>query len=58
MLVLRGAESDVLPAAVADEMTRRGAGAELATFAGIGHAPALFDDDQIGVVAEWLAQPA
>ncbi|HEX9646489.1 MAG TPA: alpha/beta fold hydrolase [Alphaproteobacteria bacterium] len=58
VLVLRGADSDVLPAEVAAEMTRRGPGAELAAFAGIGHAPALLDDDQISVVAEWLARPA
>jgi pimeloyl-ACP methyl ester carboxylesterase len=58
VLVLRGAKSDVLPAEVAAEMTRRGPGAELIAFAGVGHAPALFDDDQIAAVAQWLARPA
>ena len=56
-LVLRGAESDVLPAEVAQEMTRTGPKAELVEFAGVGHAPALLDDDQIGAVARWLARP-
>jgi pimeloyl-ACP methyl ester carboxylesterase len=54
VLVLRGAESDVLLEPTATEMTRRGPRAELVTFAAVGHAPALFDDTQIGVVRRWL----
>lgn len=54
VLLLRGADSDVLPAATADEMTRRGPGATLVTFPGIGHAPALLDGDQIAAVEDWL----
>ena len=37
-------------------MTRRGPKAELATFAGIGHAPALMADDQLETVCRWLAR--
>lgn len=53
-LVLRGGDSLLLPAEVADEMTRRGPGAELVTFAGIGHAPALMAEDQISAVRRFL----
>lgn len=55
-LVLRGAVSDLLSAEVAAGMTRRGPKAELATFAGIGHAPALMADDQLETVCRWLAR--
>ena len=47
VLLLRGAESDLLSASTAREMTRRGPGAELIEFAGIGHLPALMTEDQI-----------
>jgi pimeloyl-ACP methyl ester carboxylesterase len=53
-LLLRGGESQILPADVAQAMTRRGPGAELVTFEGVGHAPALMDNGQIGTVARWL----
>jgi pimeloyl-ACP methyl ester carboxylesterase len=58
VMVLRGATSDVLPADVAAEMTRRGPRAQLVEFAGVGHAPALMSDDQIAVVRDWLAGAA
>ncbi len=53
-LLLRGAESLLLPEEVAVEMTERGPKARLVTFAGIGHAPALMAADQIAVVREFL----
>jgi pimeloyl-ACP methyl ester carboxylesterase len=56
VLVLRGALSDLLSAGVAAEMTRRGPKAELATFEGIGHAPALMAEDQIETLRRWLAR--
>ena len=55
-LVLRGGESALLPADVAAETTRRGPKAELVTFPGIGHAPALMVEEQIGVVRDFLAR--
>ena len=58
VLVLRGAESDLLPAEVAQEMTRRGPAATLVEFPDCGHAPALMDDDQITVVRDWLLSGA
>ncbi len=55
-MVLRGAESDLLTAETAVEMSRRGPKAELVTFPGIGHAPALMAEDQIDIIARWLAR--
>ncbi len=53
-LVLRGADSGLLLPETAAEMTRRGPRAELAEIAGCGHAPALMDASQIGLVRDWL----
>ena len=58
VLVLRGAESDLLPAEVAQEMARRGPAATLVEFPDCGHAPALMDDDQVTVVRDWLLSGA
>lgn len=55
-LVLRGERSDLLSAETAQAMTERGPKAELVTFSGIGHAPALMADEQLEVVARWLTQ--
>jgi pimeloyl-ACP methyl ester carboxylesterase len=54
VLLLRGAQSDLLSPATALEMTRRGPQARLVEFAGVGHAPMLMHDDQIAVVEEFL----
>jgi pimeloyl-ACP methyl ester carboxylesterase len=54
VLVLRGAESDVLTAQTTREMTERGPRARVQTFAGIGHAPALLSADQLGLICKWL----
>jgi len=55
-LVLRGAESDLLLAETAEEMTGRGPKARLFTIPSCGHAPALLDPAQTGPILEWLAQ--
>jgi len=54
ILLLRGADSDILPRDTAEEMTRRGPRATLREFTGCGHAPALMDGAQIGAVDAWL----
>jgi pimeloyl-ACP methyl ester carboxylesterase len=54
VLVLRGAQSDILRRQDAEAMTQRGPRAKLVEFAGIGHAPALIEPDQIGVVRDFL----
>jgi pimeloyl-ACP methyl ester carboxylesterase len=56
VLLTRGADSDLLTRETAEEMTRRGPRARLVEFAGVGHAPMFFHDDQISVVREFLLQ--
>lgn len=53
VLLLHGADSTILPTAIADAMATRD-NVTLHRFAGIGHAPALMDAAQIGVVTGWL----
>ena len=55
VLLLRGAESDVLLAETAQEMTRRGPGTTVIEFPGIGHAPTLMNAEQIALIRDWLA---
>ena len=57
-LVLRGAQSHVLPAAVAEEMTRRGPRAALVTIPGAGHWPALVKPAETALVARFLSGEA
>jgi len=54
VLVLRGAESEVLTAGTVEEMRRRKPGLEAIEFAGVGHAPALFSAEQIEAVRGFL----
>lgn len=54
VLVLRGAQSDLLRPADAEAMTSRGPRAKLVEFPGIGHAPALMAEDQIAVIRDFL----
>jgi pimeloyl-ACP methyl ester carboxylesterase len=54
-LLIRGARSDLLLSETAQEMTRRGPQARLYEVAHAGHAPSLLDDEQGGVIAQFLA---
>ena len=54
VLVLRGAESDVLLPATVAEMKRRGPGVEAVEFPDCGHAPALLDPSHIAPIVAWL----
>ena len=54
VLVLRGTESDILLAETAREMEQRGPKATVVELPGIGHAPMMMDDHQIGLVRDWL----
>jgi pimeloyl-ACP methyl ester carboxylesterase len=56
-LLLRGAESDLLSHATAQNMTERGPRARLVEFAGVGHAPMLVQPDQVQVVRDFLLGP-
>src|SRR5262249_41078907 len=53
-MVLRGAESDLLPADTAREMGTRGPKARVVEIAGCGHAPALMAQDQVALVRDFL----
>ena len=55
VLVLRGVESDLLPAQVAEAMRDRGPRAVVANVAGCGHAPALNVPEQLELVRRFLA---
>ena len=54
VLLVRGAESDLLSQAAAAEMTQRGPRARLVEIPGVGHAPMFFDPDQIALVRDFL----
>ena len=56
-LLLRGADSDLLPHATAIAMTQRGPCARLHEFAEVGHAPMLVVPEQVQVVREFLLGP-
>jgi pimeloyl-ACP methyl ester carboxylesterase len=53
-LLLRGADSDLLAPATAEEMMRRGPKPRLVEFAGVGHAPTLVAADQVEAVRAFL----
>jgi pimeloyl-ACP methyl ester carboxylesterase len=53
-LLVRGAESDLLTAETAHEMTQRGPRATLVEIPGVGHAPTFIHDDQIAIAKKFL----
>jgi pimeloyl-ACP methyl ester carboxylesterase len=58
VLVLRGAESDVLLKETAEKMKTRGPQqVDVVEFEGVGHAPPLLAAKHINVVREWLLNP-
>ncbi len=57
VLLLRGAQSDLLSVATAQAMTQRGPRVRLVEFAGVGHAPTLVQPEQVQAVREFLLAP-
>ncbi|WP_322400021.1 alpha/beta hydrolase [Massilia luteola] len=53
-LLVRGALSDLLSRATAEEMTRRGPQPRLVEIAGVGHAPTFLQPAQIAIAREFL----
>ena len=53
-LLLRGAESDLLARATAQEMGARGPRAKLVELPGVGHAPTLVQPEQVQIVRDFL----
>jgi pimeloyl-ACP methyl ester carboxylesterase len=56
ILILRGTESDLLPADLAAKMVQRNPRARINQFEGVGHAPPLMSLDQTAVVTEFLTE--
>lgn len=54
ILLLRGAQSDLLSPQTARFMTERGPKARLVEFPGVGHAPTLIASDQVDAVTDFL----
>ncbi len=54
VLVLRGAQSEVLLPRTLQEMRERKPDVEIVEFEGVGHAPALMNEEQIAVVKRFL----
>jgi pimeloyl-ACP methyl ester carboxylesterase len=57
ILVIRGEESDMLPADLARDMMRCNPRARIVEMKGCGHAPPLMRSEQIGCVSEFLNEP-
>ena len=56
ILILRGADSDLLLPQTASEMIKRNSRATIVEIPGCGHAPPLLEGAQIDVIIDWLAQ--
>jgi pimeloyl-ACP methyl ester carboxylesterase len=54
ILILRGAQSDLLSPQTLQQMLERNARASSYEFSGVGHAPTLMDEKQVNVVVEFL----
>jgi pimeloyl-ACP methyl ester carboxylesterase len=57
VLLIRGADSDLLSASTAQAMTQRGPRTQLQVFDGVGHAPTLVAEDQRVAVTAFLRAP-
>lgn len=57
VLLIRGSESDLLSASTAATMRARGPRPDFVEIPGVGHAPALLDEDQIDIVVDWIGDP-
>lgn len=57
VLLLRGAQSDLLSGATAQAMVTRGPKARLVEFSGVGHAPTLVQPEQRQAVRDFLLAP-
>jgi pimeloyl-ACP methyl ester carboxylesterase len=58
VLVVRGAESDLLTPATVEEMRQRGRHVTSVEVAGVGHAPSFIDPVQVAIADSFFAAPA
>ena len=56
VLLLRGSESDVLPAGIAAAMQSRGPKVDYMEIEGVGHAPALMSEKEVSAVRDWFVR--
>ncbi|MEK0435247.1 MAG: hypothetical protein RL369_1296 [Pseudomonadota bacterium] len=56
VLLVRGADSDLLTRETAQHMTQRGPRAKLVELPGVGHAPTFMHDDQIALAREFFLE--
>ena len=56
VLVLHGAESDVLLESTVEEMRRRGPSVEVVEIPGVGHPPTLTAPEHVRIVRDWLLE--
>jgi pimeloyl-ACP methyl ester carboxylesterase len=56
VLALHGEHSDLLLPETVAEMAHKGPRAKVVDIPGCGHAPALLDDGQVGLVVDWLTK--
>jgi pimeloyl-ACP methyl ester carboxylesterase len=56
VLVLRGVDSDLLPADLAAQMVRRNVGTRVIEIKGCGHAPPLMNVEQIAPIVQFLTE--
>jgi len=56
VLLVRGADSDLLTRETAQHMTQRGPRAKLVELPGVGHAPTFMHDDQIALASEFFLE--
>jgi pimeloyl-ACP methyl ester carboxylesterase len=53
-LILRGGDSDLLERETVSAMRSSNVRATSTEFAGVGHAPALLNDEQVGTISKWF----
>ncbi len=56
VLLLRGSESDVLPADIAAAMQSRGPKVDYMEIEGVGHAPTLMSEKEVAAVRDWFVR--
>lgn len=56
VLLLRGSESDVLPAGIAAAMQSRGPKVDYMEIEGVGHAPTLMSEKEVSAVRDWFVR--
>lgn len=54
VMIIHGEKSELLPLSIITEMKKRGPRFDYYCVKGLGHAPALMDDEKISIIRKWL----